>query len=179
MTLAERRRALTGVKSGPTRIDLYKDGVVSAEIGPLYVGGYQKNTTNNLAAIQQNDLYYHNENVVDSASYIGGNSFSSTQEIPAKYIGKTLHVKGQHKNTYSGSVTDYANVVIADAIANADTFASAYGTYINKGATFSTKADFTEFELVLPITRSGYLSLVGRKTKHGKCYIKFTEVWIE
>ena len=161
------------------KVWLYKDGELADFLGSLKTGtAYSESSTYNKASQEETYLYIYGTTANSGSTYRGGKSFTSENKIPSSLIGKTLHVKGEHKNT-SSNTNDQAYAYIAGTISSAYLLDNAYSNYIRASKDFGQENDYTEFELVLPITRVGYLSLVGRKVNAGIYGFKFTEVWAE
>lgn len=176
--MINRRRGLMNKTQAGIKIVLYQDGDISEVLGSIVNAGLKQQATYNQVSIENTYLKYYNTSTGATAAVKGGNSFASTLALPASYIGKTLHVKGQHKNSAS-SAEDRATAVIAESISSASTFGDAYGTYIYKTEVLGQHASFADFEISLSISMAGYLSLIGRKNAAGAVEIRFKEVWVE
>ena len=179
MTLAERRRALMiGAKTPSGKIWLYNNGVISPIIGNFSVFGYSHNSTYNKAEITDEYLWYHNDSSGATSALTGGKTFTSELILPSYLIGKTIHVKGQHKNNQTAA-NDSAGVYVSDSVVNSQSPNTSFVNNINTVLPLATDIQLTDFEFTLLLTKIGFLSLVGRKQSSGKVEIRFLEVWAE
>ena len=187
MSLLTRRRAMMGQnESGP--IWLYNNGVTSDLIGGWNSVGYKygSNFGQSIGATALN-LY-----ATTKWNNKGGRTYTGNNPLPEAFIGKTLHVKGNFKmnGDLNGGRSSYVYAFISESVQDVSNVESvtASGAFIDEIHTSKlcvqsghemNPGDVINFEMVLPITKDGYLSLVFFKGYSGLLYSYFREVWVE
>ena len=179
-----RRRALMGAQgegSGP--VWLFNNGVTSSVAGGWNNAGYKYGSTF-AQAITSNSLHVYSTNKYNTR---GGRTYTTNNVLPANLLGKTLVLKG---TLVTSDVNDNRNcaiyLYISETVTNASTVESvpssgAFTNEIHRSKTYTIQdASGTDnFEIRLPITQTGYVSLVGYKGYTGTYHFYFKEVYAE
>lgn len=161
---------------------LYKDGVTSPIIGGWNNAGYKYGS----AFAQSQDATKLRIYSTSQYNNRGGRTFTTNLQIPADFINKSIHVKGSITITTLAGRNNKGYVFISETVQDASStedvassgaFTNAISKYFESDnmAIGTTKT----FELVIELTKVGYLSLVGYKGYNGYVTVNFEEVWVE
>ena len=186
--LMRRRRALMAARGGESfPLYLYNNGATSPIIGDWNTTGYRYGADSNFGQSKgSTELCVYTSN---KYSVKGGRTFTGDNPIPARFVGKNLHVKGYWKlngDVTGGRIYD-AYAIISDSVQNAsatqDVLTSGAFTNgisaVTRVTTDMSVGATKPFSFTLPITKAGYVSLVMYKGYNGLIYAYFQEVWIE
>lgn len=186
--LLRRRELILPSESGP--IWLYNEGEVSPIIGGWNTTGYKYGSDAYFPqSIQPTYLQLGPTNQYNNK---GGRTFTSNNRLPASLIGKTLHVVGTMGITMvAGGRDTYAYVFISDDVVDDSSkqFVGQTGAFVapkiykyfafTSGTVSVPVNTVKDFELVLPITQDGYLSVCFYKGHNGQITTKFMKIWAE
>lgn len=172
-----------GAESG--RVQLYNRGITSYIIGGWNTDGYKYGTSFNQAEEPTSLRLY----ATNPFNYHGGRTYTSNNILPTEFIGKTLHVTGYLilTGTINGGRQSGVYVFISDSVQDSTSVddVSASGAFdgeIHKSVIMTQNIEANipvPFEIVLPLTKSGYLSFVMYKGYNGFFNAYFEEAWIE
>lgn len=186
--MMDRRRALlsSGAESGP--VWLYNRGVTSGIIGGWNTVGYRYGAQFDQAEEPESLRIF----ATSSYNNRGGRTYTSNNILPSDIVGKTLHVKGyfEMRGSIKGGRDSYVHAFISDSVQDVSNVESALNSgafagqiHISQVCTPGTSdikpGKTRDFEMILPLTKTGFLSLVFYKGYNGLLYSYFTEVWIE
>ena len=179
--LDQRRRS-----GGDALTWLYREGVISPILGDFNTAGYCYNESHNYGSFSQSKeagcllLRAGNPN-----KYTGGRTFTSDNSISDSFIGKTLRVSGSISWTYYTTRASFVGVYLSEEVVNASGTenvdqSGAFVNAVSQKHQFSGPANTTEnFDLMLPITQSGYISIMFYKGHTAAMEIRVDRVWIE
>lgn len=183
--LMRRRRALMRSKKASSVISLYDTGVEASITGGFNTTGYKYGADNIFT--QSKDASYLVLQSLSQYNFHGGRTWTTTNRIPSNAIGKTLRATGTVTNTRLANRKTYVrlynseNVVDASSTENVDdsgAFVDAqyaqfdFGTDVPAGTTKS-------FDISLPITFAGYVSVMFYKGYNGYIVVHVDKIWVE
>ena len=184
MNLSARRNGLLG-GALPGKIWIYQNGVVSPIIGNFSDNGYQYGSPFSQSK-RETDLF-----ITSTSPYNirGGRTWTGNRTIPPVLIGRTLRCTGHlGSNQYDNRIAfvrmylsgEVATVSSEEDVSTSGAFLQS--TYVEAAVDFNHPlAENTNFafDLSLPITQPGFLSLMLYKGYSGLVYASFESIWIE
>lgn len=184
--LAKRRRALMAGAGGP--IWLYNQGVEAPLSGGFNTTGYKYGASNMYT--QSKGATYLVLQALSQYNIRGGRTWTTSQQIAASMVGKTLHCSGTVSNTAGENRSTFVrlyrseNVIDASSTENVDSseaFVNAqYANFQFSGSTEIVPAGTTKtFDLSLQIAAPGYVSVMFYKGYLGYIVVRIDKIWIE
>ena len=185
MNLMQRRRTLMMAKKESGSIWLYNNGETSDVVGDWNTTGYKYGTIFS----QSNGSTALSIYATSKYNIHGGRTFTSNNVLPSAYVGKTLHVKGYFRmnGDLKGGRSSYVYAFISDSVQDVSDVENivASGAFTGEIHAYSPAGNDLEpgatvdFEMILPLTKTGYLSLAFYKGYNGLLYSYIKEVWVE
>lgn len=181
--LMKRRRALMAQGEDSGIVWLFNNGTTSSVAGGWNESGYKYGTAF-AQAITINSLHVYSTSKWNNR---GGRTYTTNNRLPANLIGKTLVVKGTLEASGSTDIRTtaiylYISETVTDASSVEDVRSSgAFTNEIHSSKVYSNSdtVGTYNFEVRLPITQTGYVSMVGYKGNTGTYHFYFKEVYAE
>ena len=182
--LMKRRRALV---AGEASISLYDTGVEAPVTGGFNTTGYKYGAANHFT--QSKGAAYLVLQTLSQYNIHGGRTWTTKNRIPSKAIMKTLRATGTITNTEYVNKNTYVrlynseNVVDASStenVNNSGAFVGAQYAQFDFSTATETPAGTTKsFDISLPITFAGYVSVMFYKGYNGYIIVHVDKIWIE
>lgn len=187
MTLMQRRRALMRSKKASSVISLYDTGVEAPITGGFNTTGYKYGASDKFT--QSKGASYLVLQSLNQYNIRGGRTWTTTNRIPSNAIGKTLRATGTVTNTGNVSKNTYVRLYNSENVVDASSTENVNnsGAFIDAQYTqfdFSTATDVPagttkSFDISLPVTFAGYVSVMFFKGYNGYIIVHVDKIWIE
>jgi len=185
--MMDRRRALMMAKEESGPIWLYNQGEEADITGGFNTTGYKYGASDQFA--QSKGATYLVLQSLSQYNLRGGRTWTTANTIPSNAIGKTLRATGTVSNTRVVNRNTYVRLYnsenVADAsstenVNNSGAFVGAQYTQFNFSIPTDVPAGTTKsFDISLPITFAGYVSVMFYKGNNGYIVVHVDKIWIE